>query len=1308
MELPKVIYIDDEPGLLEITKLFLEYAGDIQVDTEQCSLDVLDILSRRSYDVIVSDYQMPGMNGIELLKVLRARGDLTPFILFTGRGREEVAIEALNSGADFYIQKGGNPQVQFGELKNAIIQLVQRKKAEHQVAQSEQKYRDLVEGASSIILKLDANGNITFINQFGKEYFGCTTDVAGMPMFGALIRPDEFPERELGELMKRFLSGDGKASTFTFPIRQEDGTNAWASWNTKAIRDKEGNIREFLVIGNDVTAARNAETELQKSMSQMKAMLESSDEGVLLLDSNNHVVQYNSRLLDIWKLPSSAIEARSDVKALVPALEMLKDPGGYAKYVNQLEGRPETESRIHLELQDGRVIEEHSLPVIIGNNVVGRLLTYRVPPQKMGEGVTVDSEAAFWELYNDNLAVILFVDPQNGNIVDANEAACRFYGYDHESLKRMNIVREIVVSSNAIERCRLAEKGVHRFSSQHRMASNEVKDVEVFTGPVASNGRKLLFTMVQDVTEMNRAKRLFDRFGVGNDDMLELIGEGVMIIDPTSRIIYANHRIEDILMRPMGEIINTPVLSHIAAASKEQAIANLEQRSQGFTNRTDYKMIRGNGTEFWAMVSARPLFKDGEYAGTTYFVTDVNERRRQEDRLKASEANLLQIIKNALGGIWVVDSEWRTTYVNDALARTLGYTSEELLQRSPIDLMDERTRRALWSPEGAQDRVGEHEVRLLRSNGMPVPAWISAFSVQFEGETLGGSVVFVSDSDESGEDAPLSNHSALGKAIASMSSRFTSARPEDLNAVLSEGLRVIGTALGASRASIYMYSDGRQGFDCVSSWCADEHTCRPMPFMAASREQSKRWLEKIERCDGPLTPYVIGNPSGMEEMVFPESDVKDPIAIFPMMIEGYFPGFLAFENVLMRGDDSVAIHDPMRIATDLFVSALRRKEAFEALNDAGSWYCNIIDSFGDAVFVMDVDDNMVLVNRACIELLQDLGLDTDIVGHSVFQALPFLDERSHEEIDQAIREGRPVVTEEVIDLNGGKKIILVSKTPLWDGGRIDRVLVVLHDITERRMLEESLQGANRKLNLLYNITRHDINNQLLVLRGNLDIIRRRSHEPENLARLDIIDRCAGSIWRQIEFTKTYQEMGTKMPQWQQVGMLICSIATDWERIERLEASDRLRNLVIYGDPMLGKVFSNLVEDSIKYASDHTIVSMDCQEGDDHLLITYEDVGPGIPVGEKERIFQNGYGKGTGFGLFLCREVLAITGMTIQEAGEPGKGVRFEITVPHGQYRFDAPPSCGQQQSGDAPVLGTIVDSQGMIASRDQGAGGPAA
>ncbi len=144
-----LIYIDDEPDLLELGKLFLESTGDFTVTTALSGNEGLSRLAHQGFDAIVSDYQMPEMNGIDFLKNVRKSYGTIPFILFTGRGREEVVIEAINNGADFYLQKGGDPEAQFAELAHKLRQAVTRRKAQEelraayeQISAAEEELRD--------------------------------------------------------------------------------------------------------------------------------------------------------------------------------------------------------------------------------------------------------------------------------------------------------------------------------------------------------------------------------------------------------------------------------------------------------------------------------------------------------------------------------------------------------------------------------------------------------------------------------------------------------------------------------------------------------------------------------------------------------------------------------------------------------------------------------------------------------------------------------------------------------------------------------------------------------------------------------------------------------------------------------------------------------------------------------------------------------------------------------------------------------------------------------------------------------------
>lgn len=216
--------------------------------------------------------------------------------------------------------------------------------------------------------------------------------------------------------------------------------------------------------------------------------------------------------------------------------------------------------------------------------------------------------------------------------------------------------------------------------------------------------------------------------------------------------------------------------------------------------------------------------------------------------------------------------------------------------------------------------------------------------------------------------------------------------------------------------------------------------------------------------------------------------------------------------------------------------------------------------------------------------------------------------------------------------------------------------------------EQAFQTANRKLNLLSNITRHDIVNQLTVLLGRVDLLADEATSPAMLAALDKERESIGTIQRLIAFTKDYEEIGVHAPQWQQVAA--CPVRySGSDRLAGIALAVALDDLEIYADPMLELICENLIDNSLRHGGAVTRIRFSFEVSGPGLTILYEDDGVGVPAEEKERIFEKGVGKHTGFGLFLSREILAITGLSIRETGVYGQGARFEILVPGGKYRF---------------------------------------
>jgi signal transduction histidine kinase len=167
------------------------------------------------------------------------------------------------------------------------------------------------------------------------------------------------------------------------------------------------------------------------------------------------------------------------------------------------------------------------------------------------------------------------------------------------------------------------------------------------------------------------------------------------------------------------------------------------------------------------------------------------------------------------------------------------------------------------------------------------------------------------------------------------------------------------------------------------------------------------------------------------------------------------------------------------------------------------------------------------------------------------------------------------------------------------------------------------------------------------------------------ASIGKLESLAMAIKEQIEFTRVYQDLGSQEPKWHALDQIISGLKVP----ATLSLSADVPHVEIFADPILNKVFYNLLDNAARHGQKVSTITVLAQEVPEGLLILWEDNGVGIPADEKVKIFSKNYGKHTGLGLFLAHEILSITGITIKETGEPGRGARFEILVPTGSYRF---------------------------------------
>jgi signal transduction histidine kinase len=224
------------------------------------------------------------------------------------------------------------------------------------------------------------------------------------------------------------------------------------------------------------------------------------------------------------------------------------------------------------------------------------------------------------------------------------------------------------------------------------------------------------------------------------------------------------------------------------------------------------------------------------------------------------------------------------------------------------------------------------------------------------------------------------------------------------------------------------------------------------------------------------------------------------------------------------------------------------------------------------------------------------------------------------------------------------------------------------NIAERKSAEEALRQVNRKLNLLSSLTRHDILNKVSVLLGYLDKSKGLAQDAALLDYLDRMETSTKAIGKLVKFTRDYKDLGINPPQWITLRKCMNEV-TEWIDPNTVRLTLAVGEWEIYADPQVTRVFRNIFENARIHGKNVTEIFVECTKNDRGLDVIIRDNGIGIPAELKSEIFEPGMMRNRGLGLFLAKEILSITGLTIEETGVPGKGARFEIHVPLECFRM---------------------------------------
>ncbi|QLH75416.1 MAG: PAS domain S-box protein [Methanomassiliicoccales archaeon] len=348
-----------------------------------------------------------------------------------------------------------------------------------------------------------------------------------------------------------------------------------------------------------------------------------------------------------------------------------------------------------------------------------------------------------------------------------------------------------------------------------------------------------------------------------------------------------------------------------------------------------------------------------------------------------------------------------------------------------------------------------------------------------------------------------------------------------------------------------------------------------------------------------------------------------------------------------------------------------RRRMEQALQQSEEAHRAVLEHAGMGVEYYDPDGKLVMINN---KAAMNIGYEIDkMIGRSIDEI--YGNETSklyHERLRMTISSQRPLEFEDLVDLPRGKTWLLSVYSKVYgNDGRLLGVQVITHDITKRKSIEEELLNANKKLNLLGSISRHDIMNHLTTLQGYLDILSLTKPDLRQSEAIDAMRRSIASIAKISNFMKIYQEVGQFSPIWHNIAETVSKASSSLD-MTNVKQTVNVGNVWVLADPMFEMVIHNLIRNSLMHGERVAHINISFIQEDGHGTLVYEDDGVGVSNDVRSRLFTPGFGKNSGFGLFLSREILGITEMSIEEKGTYGKGARFEIMVPDKHIRYEDP------------------------------------
>ncbi len=1115
----------------------------------------------------------------------------------------------------------------------SLFDITDRKKAEETIRESEERFRAVVEDQTELICRFTPDGRLTFVNDAYCRYFNLDKNQCLLRPHCATLPPEDLI------LMKQHLSSlsrDNPVALIEHRIVMPDKTIRWQRWNDRAIFGENGRIVEFQSVGRDVTEHKLAEEALRESEKRYRELFSSITDAVFVHElagpkiGSGNFIEVNPGACQMLGYTRDELLHLAPEDLIAPESDV-----DVTKMKENLNRKEDVSVELLLVTKDTTRIpvEIHSHVSMMGEKKLVISLAHDISGRKQADAALRESEERFRLIFNSSTDAMLvhrfMTEKDPWQIIEVNDTMCRQYGYSRNELLRMRPQDFDADEGRAVTEHdivnRLLTEGHAMWEGTHITKDGVTFPVEIDNTVFEQNGETMILASARDITRRRQVEDALQESGQQFRNFFNESGDAITIHDMQGRFLEVNTEIcqrlgysADELLKMSPCDIDDPEYGHRVADRIQ------ELRKKGHIIFETVHLAKDK-TRIPTEVSSRIISYRGEPAVIST-ARDITRRKQVETALRESEEKFRRITEQSGDLIAITDCDGIIRYASPA-SRTLFYMEpDEMYGRNFSEFLDESAmpvaitafREALENQKPARSLL----LKMKRKDGSLFVGELNGSEYSYHSNR--GSLVVIRDVTEriKAEEAVKERESALKNA---------------------------------------------QRIAHLGSWVMDLKSGRIS------------WSDELFRIIGYEPQSFIPQYDSLDNVIHPEDLEPMRGAVAQSIVER-----TPFECVLrvIRPDGTIRVlldqaevfYDesgcPVRmIGTALDVTLQKQMET--SLREERWRLQSVIEGTRAATWEWNIQTGEMVINEKWAEMIgftpdelspisirtwEELTHPDDLAQSEILLQRHFSGEIPYYECECRMKhkDGHWIWV-----LDRGQ---VITRTP--DGKPL--MMFGTHiEITSRKKAEYALLLANQQLSLMTSITRHDIINQVMIILAYIEMMREEPLDPDLEAFLQKIRSATEIIQSQIEFTRVYQNLGRHEPQWLQPEKCISLLQVP----AQITLTADLHGLEVYADPMLEKVFFNLFDNSVRHGESLTKIQVSAVCTNNGLTIVWEDNGTGVAHKDKERIFERGFGKNSGLGLFLIREVLSLTGMKITETGIPGAGARFEIFVPKGGYRF---------------------------------------